>query len=163
MKKTLFIATALLALAACSREIGIEIPANDVILIARTETSADTRTVVEGETHVYWEPGDEIKVFSGGKSGKFTTDITESSASATFHGSLGMTGGADLWAVYPYSDDAVFDGETITTTLPSEQVARYVSFGKDMNLSIAYSDNNNLQFYNVGGGIRFRLTQEGIK
>lgn len=163
MKKSLFIAAALLSLVACTREVDIEVPTNNVTLIARTETSADTKTVVEGETHVFWEPGDEIAVFSGGKSGKFTTDITESSATATFHGSLGETNGADLWAVYPYSKDAVFDGETITTTLPSEQVARFGSFGKDMNLSIARSSSNNLQFYNVGGGIRFRLTQEGIK
>ena len=163
MKKSLFIAAALLSLTACTREMDVNLPAGDMTITARTETSADTKTIVEGETHVYWEPGDEIAVFSGDKSAKFTTDITESSATATFHGSLGKTNGADLWAVYPYSSDAVFDGEAITTTLPFEQVARYGSFGKDMNLSIAHSDNNNLQFYNVGGGIRFRLTQEGIK
>lgn len=163
MKKSLFIATALLTLAACSREMNIDTPAGNMTITARTETSADTRTIVKDQVHVYWEPGDEIAVFSGGKSGKFTTDVTEASAAATFHGSLGSTDGADLWAVYPYSKDAVFDGETITTTLPSEQVARFGSFGKNMNLSIAHSDNDNLQFYNVGGGIRFRLTQEGIK
>lgn len=163
MKKSLFIATALLALAACTREMDVNLPAGDMTITARTETSMDTKTIVEGETHVYWEPGDEIAVFSGEKSAKFTTDITESSATATFHGSLGKTNGADLWAVYPYSSDAVFDGEAITTTLPFEQVARYGSFGKDMNLSIARSSSDKLQFYNVGGGIRFRLTQEGIK
>ena len=166
MKKSLFFAAALLALAACTREMNVDTPTGDMIITARTETSAETKTIVEGQTHVYWEPGDEIKVFTGGKSGKFTTDISASSASATFNGSLGedaWTEGMDLWAVYPYSEDAVFDGETITTTLPLEQVARFGSFGKGMNLSVAHSDNNNLQFYNVGGGIRFRLTQEGIK
>ena len=163
MRKNLFFAAAVLTLAACTREMDVKTPVGEMTITARTETSADTRTVVEGQTHVYWEPGDEIAVFSGGKSGKFTTDVTEASAAAAFHGSLGSTDGADLWAVYPYSKDAVFDGETITTTLPSEQVARFGSFGKNMNLSVAHSDNDNLQFYNVGGGIRFRLTQEGIK
>lgn len=166
MKKSLFFAAAVLTLTACTREMDVKTPVGNMTITARTETSADTRTVVEGKTHVYWEPGDEIVVFSGGKVGKFTTDITTSSATADFNGTLGgdaWTEGMDLWAVYPFSDDAVFDGETITTTLPSEQVARFGSFGKDMNLSVAHSDNNNLQFYNVGGGIRFFLTKEGIK
>lgn len=165
MKKSLFIAAALLTLAACSREMNIDTPAGDMSITARTETSADTRTVVEGQTHVYWEPGDEIMVFAGGKSGKFTTDISASSASATFNGTLGdhaWMEGMDLWAVYPYSEDAVFYDGTITTVLPSEQVARAGSFGKEMNLAIAHSMTSDLQFYNVGGGIRFTLSQDGI-
>ena len=162
MKKSLFIAAALLTLAACTREMDVNTPAGNMTITARTETSADTRTVVEGETHVYWEPGDAIKVFSDGKSGKFTTDITEASASATFNGSLPLTEGADIWAVYPYSEDAVFHGETFDVVLPSEQVAREGSFGKDMNLAIAHSTTNTLQFYNVGGGVRFSLSEEGI-
>ena len=165
MKKSLFIAAALLTLAACTREMNIDTPAGDMTITARTETSADTRTIVEGQTHVYWEPGDEIKVFAGGKSGKFTTDISAASASATFNGTLGEDAwaeGMDLWAVYPYSEDAVFSDGTITTVLPSEQVARAGSFGKDMNLAIAHSMTSDLQFYNVGGGIRFTLSQDGI-
>lgn len=165
MKKSLFFATALLTLAACTREKNVDFPTGDVTITAKTEISADTRTVVESETHVYWEPGDEIKVFAGGKSGKFTTDITASAASATFNGTLGddaWTEGMDLWAVYPYSADAVFSDGTITTVLPSEQVARTGSFGKDMNLAVAHSTTPNLQFYNVGGGVRFSLSQDGI-
>lgn len=162
MKKILFFAATLLTLVACTREIDVKTPAGNMTITARTETSADTRTVVEGETHVYWEPGDAIKVFSDGKSGKFTTDITEASASATFNGSLPLTEGADIWAVYPYSEDAVFHGETFDVVLPSEQVAREGSFGKDMNLAIAHSTTNTLQFYNVGGGVRFSLSEEGI-
>ena len=162
MKKSLFFAAALLTLAACTREMNVDTPAGKMIITARTETSADTRTVVEGETHVYWEPGDEIKLFAGGTSGKFTTDITELSATATFNGSVDWTDGTDLWAVYPYSQDAVFFGETITTVLPSEQVARAGSFGKDMNLAIAHSTSTTLQFFNVGGGVRFSLSQDGI-
>ena len=165
MKKSLFFAASLLALAACSQEVNIEVPVGDLTLIAKTETSAETKTVVEGETHVYWEPGDGISVFSGEKSGKFTTDITASSATASFIGTLGKdawTEGMDLWAVYPYSSDAVFSDETITTVLPAQQVARAGSFGKDMNLAIAHSTTSELQFYNVGGGVRFSLSQDGI-
>lgn len=166
MKKSIFIAAALIALAACTREVDVNTSGHKMTITARTEISADTKTIVECETHVYWEPGDEIKVFTGGKSGKFTTDITDSAASATFNGSLGedaWTEGMDLWAVYPYSEDAVYSGGTITTVLPSEQVARAGSFGKDMNLAIAHSTTADLQFYNVGGGACFSVSNEGIK
>ena len=166
MKKSFYIAASLLMLVACTREVSIGIPNGVMTITAKTETSENTKTVVEGETHVYWEPGDEIAVFSGGKSGKFTTGITASSATAEFSGTLGndaWTEGMDLWAVYPYSETAVLDGTSITTVLPSGQEARAGSFGKGVNLSVSHATTQELQFYNVGGGIRFSLSEEGIQ
>ncbi len=167
MKKNFYIITAAaLSLVACSRNQEVDVPDANLSIFARTESPADTKTVVESGVHVYWEPGDEIAVFTGEQSAKFTTDITAASGTATFKGTFGdatWPEDLDLWAVYPFSEDAVFDGETITTTLPSEQVAREGSFGKDMNLAIAHSNSSTLQFYNVGGGIRFSVTEEGIK
>ncbi len=165
-KRFYFITAATLSLVACSRNQEVDVPDANLSLFARTESPADTKTVVESGVHVYWEPGDEIAVFTGEQSAKFSTDITASSATATFKGTFGdatWPEDLDLWAVYPFSENAVFDGETITTTLPSEQVAREGSFGKDMNLAIAHSNSSTLQFYNVGGGIRFSVTEEGIK
>ncbi len=166
MKKIIFLAAAIVSLVSCTRTEEGDIPDNRLTLLAKTETSADTRTVVEGETHVYWEPGDEIAVFSGEHSGKFVTDLTSSSPTASFTGTLGEDGweqGQDLLAVYPYSEKATYDGETITTTLPSVQYARAGSFGKNMNLAVAHSTDGTLQFYNVGGGVRFTVTKEGVK
>ena len=167
MKKRLFFGlVAILGLIGCSRNQEIDVPDANLSLFARTESPAETKTVVESGVHVFWEPGDEIAVFMGEQSAKFTTDITATSGTATFKGTFGdatWPEDIDLWAVYPFSEDAVFDGETITTTLPSEQVAREGSFGKDMNLAIAHSNSSTLQFYNVGGGIRFSVTEEGIK
>lgn len=167
MKKSfIFFAASLLALAGCSRNQEIDIQENGLSLFAKTELPADTKTVVESGVHVYWEPGDEIAVFMGEKSAKFATDITAASGTATFKGTFGDLSWPevfDLWAVYPFSEDATFDGETITTVLPSEQIAREGSFGKDTNLAIAHSNSSTLQFYNVGGGVRFSLTQEGVK
>lgn len=167
MKKSfIFFAASLLALAGCSRNQEIDIQENGLSLFAKTESPADTKTVVESGVHVYWEPGDEIAVFMGEKSAKFATDITAASGTATFKGTFGDLSWPevfDLWAVYPFSEDATFDGETITTVLPSEQIAREGSFGKDTNLAIAHSNSSTLQFYNVGGGVRFSLTREGVK
>ncbi len=165
MKKSLLFAAALLSLAACTREKVVNVPEGDMVLVAKTERPGGTRTALEGGTFVFWEPGDEIAVYAGGKSGKFASDLTANVASATFRGTLGedtWSEGMDLWAVYPYSDKAVFDGETVTTVLPSEQTARAGSFGKGMNLSVARSTTATLQFYNVGGGVRFSLSQDGI-
>ena len=166
MRKSLFIGlVAILGLLGCSRNQEINIPDANLSILARTESPAETKTVVESGVHVFWEPGDEIAVFTGEKAAKFTTDITAASGTATFKGTFGeetWPEDLDLWAVYPFSEEAVFDGETITTTLPSEQVAREGSFGKDMNLAIAHSSGTTLQFYNLGGGIRFSVQEKGI-
>ena len=134
---------------------------------AITESLIETSATSKSEKEVLWEPGDEIAVFSGELSGKFVSTLKKKpSASAVFKGELGLESWPeemDIWAVYPYSEDAFFDGKTITTTLPSEQIARDGAFGKDMNLAIAHSNSSTLQFYNVGGGIRFSVAEEGIK
>ena len=166
MKKFfLIILGAALLLAACAeQQDNSDRPlAGEIVLTARTE-QPDSKSVVTDETKVFWEPGDEIVVFAGEKSGKFANELTEPAATAKFKGSIGEeTGTEEFWALYPYSEDATFDGEAITTVLPSVQEARAGSFAKDMNLAVAHSDNNPLQFFNVGGGVRFSVTEEGIE
>ena len=162
MKKTMLFAAALLALASCTREIHVEIPDGGVTLTARTEGSAASRTIVEGDTHVYWEPGDAIKVFVGANSAQFTTDITASAATAPFTGTLEIAGGDDIWAVYPYSADAAFAEGAFTMALPAAQTARAGSFGKDLNLAIAHTTTSTLPFKNVTGGVKFSVSKTGI-
>ena len=105
MKKSLFIGLiATIGLFGCSRNQEIDIPDANLSLLARTESPSESRTVVESGTHVYWEPGDEIAVFMGEKTAKFTTDITAASGAATFKGTFGEQGWPDeldIWAVYP--------------------------------------------------------------
>ena len=135
-------------------------------LIAVQDNGADSKTVISGERSVYWEPAEEIKVFRADGTGYlFKSANTEPAASAVFSGELtvdDVAPGEELWAMYPFSDGATFDGEAITTVLPSNQVARPESFARNMNLSVARTTGNKLQFYNVGGGVRFSVTQEGI-
>ena len=162
MRKSLFLAVALLTLASCTREIAVNVPASGTILVARTETSADTKTIVEGETHVYWEPGDAIKVFAGTESAQFTTDITASSATAEFTGTLALAAGAEIWAIYPFSEDVVIADGDFTSVLPAAQTARAGSFEKGLNLAIAHSTTAELQFKNVAGGVKFSVSKAGI-
>ena len=75
-------------------------------LTASVEQPAGTRTLIAGDTQVWWEKGDEIKVFARTKSTRFVTDLTSPAATADFTGSLDgtWTEGSTLWAVYPYSE-----------------------------------------------------------
>ena len=164
MKKSLFLGmAAIFSLMACTQREIVDIPDANMTLIARTESSAESRTVVEGETHVYWEPGDMITVFSGTQQGVFTADLSEPSATAPFRGYLGNGSDGGLWALFPASWNATFEDGRITTVLPSRQEAREGSFAWNMNLAIAHTTSNTLQFYNVGGGVRFSVQEEGIR
>ena len=58
-------------------------------LTASVEQPAGTRTLVAGAGEVFWEKGDDIKVFAGTVSGKFVSDLESISSTAEFTGSLG--------------------------------------------------------------------------
>ena len=143
-----------------------------VILRAYQEGAAETRTaVVDGGTQVFWEPGDAINVFFKGASSKFVSLNSELASVADFSGSFsglvganeGVGSGNRIWGLYPYRADASSDGQSVTTTLPDIQTACAGSFSRNTHITLAYSYNLDLAFYNVCGGLRFSLTQEGIK
>ena len=168
-------AVAALILVACSKT--SEQPEPDGIQMtfrAYQESSRETKTTVQNSgTQVYWEPADEIKVFFKGSGSRFISQNTAEATVADFSGSLNILVGANegassttkIFGLYPYRSDAVSDGSTVTTTLPSEQTGRAGSFAKNTHISLAATNANSvdLGFYNVTGGIRFSLTQEGIK
>ncbi len=143
-----------------------------VTIRAYQEGATETRTtLIDGGTQVYWEPSDEIKVFFRGSGSRFTSQNTSNADVAEFSGSLnvvvgineGASGSNTLWGLYPYRADATSEGESVTTTLPVEQTGRAGSFAKGTHITLAQSNSFDLAFYNVTGGIRFSLTQEGVK
>ncbi len=169
----IFLVIAALALSACVRNTEpFEPEGVQMTFTAYQEGSEMTRTTVQdGGTQVYWEPSDEIKVFFNGSSGRFVSQNTENATVATFTGTLnvivGATEGAgystQTWGLYPYRADAVLDGKALVTTLPASQTGRAGSFAKNTSITVAQSNGYGLAFYNVCGGLRFSLTQEGIK
>ena len=55
MKKSIYLGlAALLSLAACTRSQEFDVPEGGLSLLAVTEGSAPSKTVVEDGTHVYW-------------------------------------------------------------------------------------------------------------
>ena len=150
----------------------LENEGEQITVRAFQEGAPETRTtLIDGGTQVYWEPSDEIKLFFRGSGSRFLSQNTENVRSADFTGSLnivaghneGASGSNTLWGLYPYRADATSDGVSVTTTLPAEQTGRAGSFAKNTHITLAQSNNFDLAFYNVCGGVRFSLTQEGIK
>ena len=169
----ILLAIVALVFTACARNMEPSEPEGiQVTITASQEGPAGTRTTVQdGGTQVFWEPADEIKVFFKGAGSRFvsqnTTLVSIADFTGTFSGVVGSTEGSVasnlIWGLYPYRADAVSDGESVTTTLPAEQTGRAGSFAKNTNITLAASEGLDLAFYNVCGGLRFSLTQEGIK
>ena len=172
MKKIGMMGLALVCFAACVRGPEEDLPRQaNITLIAQTESPAETRTLVAetgGETtaKVLWEPGDSFMAFSGSQRGEFYSRIEEPCETAEFQGYFEngpWVAGMDLWALYPQNWDASFEDGVITTDLPARQMAQPGSFGREMNLAIAHTTSGTIQFYNVGGGVRFSVQEDGIR
>ena len=173
MKKHIALISVALALLSCTSELEQldQNPAQVTIRAYQEGASGTKTTVVDGGTQVYWEAGDVINVFFKGNGGRFVSQNTDLAAvtdfAGTFYGLVGANEGAGssnaIWGLYPYRADATSDGQSVTTTLPDIQTARAGSFAKNTHISLACAQNLDLAFYNVTGGLRFSVTQEGIK
>ena len=170
----LLFALATVALFSCTGKEAVDPESEGELVTIRAyqEGATETRTtLIDGGTQVYWEPSDEIKVFFRGSGSRFLSQNTSNADVAEFSGTMnvvvgineGASGSNTLWGLYPYRADANSDGESVTTTLPTEQTGRAGSFAKNTNITLAQSNSFDLAFYNVTGGIRFSLTQEGVK
>ena len=174
MKKYNYILVVAVATLAASCAKGVEDTINqeqNVTITAYSAEAKDTKsTLIDGGTNVYWEPEDEIKLFTMGSSIRLQTAIQAPEQTATFYGTIpfiigsneGQSTSTTLWAVYPYREDASFADNAITTILSNEQTAKEGSFVKDTNITIAKANSFNMGFYNVCSGLRFRLTRDGI-
>ncbi len=141
-------------------------------VIADTDDGA-TKTVRKSDGKIYWNPGDEINVFFGTDKGKFTSSNTEDAAKASFNGSItissviGMNEGEDddncVWGLYPYNENATFDGTYVHTSLTNAQTGKAGSFADDLYITLAKSNSFKLSFYNTLAGIKFSVQKEGIK
>ena len=174
--KKFIIPIVLFAAVACSTEVleGPEILSERHITISASISDPETRTERASYGTVLWCPGDEISLFygSGADGGsRFTSQNTEKAKVADFSGTINViTGGNGIseddtyfWAVYPYDSTASCDGESITTNLPSKQVAVAGTFANGLFPTLGRSKGVSMPFYNICGGLKFSVTEEGIK
>ncbi len=173
----IFWAIALLGLSACSQETAApeNSSANEINLVFTGGWGDDKpvgKTALQSDgVSVWWTPRDIINAFYGSSySGKFYSSATELQAFTTFSGTLTVFTGtvesgnpaSAYWAIYPYNVENTCDGESVTLRLPVKQNGKEGTFDTGLFPAIAKSNSLDLIFYNVAGGVRFTVGQEGI-
>ena len=173
--RIILFALAVSAFFSCAKEaVKVEPAKQEITITAYQEGSQDTKTSLQGSgTQVFWEYGDNITVFYEGKGSEFKsliTDLNNLYSYAVFSGVLenfpvGSSNAANkkIWGLYPSNANATSDGKSVTTTLPDDQVGKPGSFFKRTQITLACANSFSLPFYNVTGGMRFSVSQSGIR
>lgn len=180
MKKLHLIAIALISIASfssCMREELLESEESAIQKISLTVTAngevdpdqnsaSDTtaKTVLKEGGAVHWLPQDALTIFdSNGKNNKFANANSHITPFGLFSGEV--TGTGSLYGLFPYDASASISNGVITTTFPYVQVGVPGSFGPNANPSVTVATpidadgQTNLRFLNVGGYIKFEITQ----
>ena len=133
---------------------------------------APSKTSRDADGKVYWSAAEEISLFYGsGENGgsKFTSTNTTSSKTAQFSGVINVITGivedvddVSFWGIYPYNSENACDGTSATMVIPDVQTSEEGTFSDGCFPSIGKSTGLLMGFYNVCGGFKFRLSQEGI-
>lgn len=174
MKKTVFAFLAVsLCMAACQVEIvdPNESNVSGDVLSAQIEQNEATKTVLGESNNVLWSENDQIVAFMkssyGHKyqikpsfAGKTYADFSRISSASGDDLSAGMEWDHNV-AYYPYSEsiECVKSGDnyTLEVVLPAEQTYEENSFGNGTFPMVAVSEDNNITFKNVCGGIKLQL------
>ena len=144
---------------------------DDVIYYASFEQPAEegTRVYANEDLLLRWTADDRVSIFgkntynqqykflgeTGDNSGGFSkVDVAEY-----------VTGNpiSHTVSVYPYqSSTKITEDEVVTLTLPAEQHYAENTFGLGANTMVSVSEDNVLQYKNVGGYLRLSLYGEGV-
>lgn len=141
------------------------------VLTFRTVSDVpETRTQLLSNGSIVWSPGDVIRIVYGDRMGSFVSTNTKPASTVTFTGTLGadftLDDNKSFLAVYPHkrmSSEVNEDGTTFGVAIPSEQPAVEGGFDYDIFPSAARSKNFDLYFYNLCGGVKFSLANDGVK
>ena len=171
MKKVFLFAAMLAIAASCSVSEIDSIKGTTAPEITASYENNGTKTTIttdeEGVGTIWWKPADEINVFYGTLSTHYVSKNTENATTVAFGTTdiIGSTESAseNIWGLYPYNENAVCDGESVTTTIPAAQQAIAGTFDDDIFTSLAHSTSTVMTFYNVLGGIKFSLSRDDIQ
>lgn len=126
-----------------------------------------TKTQRESDGNVTWYKDDLFSVFIGGQASQTAggykyTNSAEAGSLATLSGSAPV--GKDSYiALYPYDSKATSNGTTVTTTLPSNQVAKANTFADDLFITMGQATNtSDIAFYNLCGGVKFKVPVSNV-
>ena len=169
MKRISILLLAALTLAACQKN---ETPAlvADTITAQIEQEAAPTKTYMDANNNIRWSEGDQVVAFmkssyghkyqlKSGFAGKTYADFT------LISGNSGDLSAGIEWehniVYYPYSESAEAEkagsGYVLSVTLPAEQNYVAGSFGNSSMAMVAVSENNNITFKNILGGMKLQL------
>jgi len=143
----------------------------EVAFTAHWASGNGSRTVImENGTDIWWTPGESIHIFYGDADARFTSDNNDTVPVARFYGTLSVSTGTieqgvssqAFLAVYPYSNLNSSDGDSLSLSVSYEQQAFAGTFADKFFPAVARSTSLDLAFYNVCGGVRFCVVQEGV-
>ena len=160
---------AAMSFAACQE---VEAPlAEENVLSAVIEQDETTKTVMDDNNNILWSANDRIIAFMKSSYGhKYQVKSSFIGKSYADFSRISSAGGGDLsagneWdhnvAYYPYSSsvECLKSGSnyTLDVVLPSEQTYAAESFGNGSMAMVAVSEDNNIVFKNVLGGMKLQL------
>lgn len=134
----------------------------------RSPADADTRVYIDADDshHIHWNKDDRITVFSRRTVGlEYAFQGEDGSTEGAFK-KVSSESGSDhgeplpaIYAIYPHSEETTVQSDgTISFNLPATQVfLKDDSFGKDANVMVAKTENDQLYFKNAVGYLTFRL------
>lgn len=169
--------TLFVSLLGCAKEVEQQHPQEELHeVVFHAGWAPETKTVLQEDGSVWWSPGDEISLFAveelderhfsilGPPSGwKLGATNDKASSETTFEGLIDNVNNVTYYAVYPYDSNNECGGKTICITIPTIQTATPGTYDHSAFVSYAKTTGNNLYFKNLCGGIKFSVSQEGIK
>lgn len=162
------LAVAALMIAGCTNEKEFTPEFCEETIITAVRDASASRTVIQedGKT-IWWNASEAIDVFYGGgtKAVVFVGQNDAPAATATFKGSLNIPveNDVDIYAIYPsiLGSSVTAEGE-ITVGVMETQPAVAGSFDDGIFPAVAVSKTTTLSFYNVAGGIKFSVAEDGV-
>lgn len=172
MKKNILSALAICAaLFGCQKNEISETRPSGVELHATIEDDASTKTVMDENNNIRWSEGDQIIAFMKSSYGhKYQVKSSFIGETYADFSKVSSSNGDDLsagmdWdhivAYYPYAESIKCaksgNNYALNVVLPFEQTYAAESFGNGFFPMVAVSENNNITFKNVLGGMKLQL------
>ena len=169
MRKSFLYIAAITIFAACNKP-ETPVPASDTITARIEQESAPTKTDMDANNNVRWSEGDQIVGFMKSSLG-LKYQILPSSVGKTWasfenvSGSNGNINAGTEWdhnvVYYPYSNTIESEKSgsnyALDVVLPAEQAYAPESFGNGSMAMVAVSEDNNITFRNILGGMKLQL------
>ena len=168
----LYLGVAAAMVASCSiQEEDFKAPVqDDVIFYASFEQPSEGTKVYANENlYLRWTADDRVSIFNKltyNQQYKFLGETGDNSGGFNRVDAAEFVTGNEIphvVSVYPYQEGTkISEEEVLNLTLPAEQHYAANTFGLGANTMVSVSEDNVLQYKNVGGYLRLRLYGEGI-